>query len=162
LRQRRRAAVRHRAWRGQHDRQLHGERSLLLRQHDGLVQQRTRLRRDGELRDGLQRRRPMYPVLRSWLGRREVAWAKHGQPGAGLPLATANMTNRGPSHTSPTIQALRAPARLAVAFIAVVVASPYARAESPTDEAEGLIRQGIELRHQHQDARALPLFERAY
>jgi len=37
-----------------------------------------------------------------------------------------------------------------------------ARAQSAVDQAEAQIRQGTELRHQNQDARALPFFERAY
>jgi len=37
-----------------------------------------------------------------------------------------------------------------------------ARAQSPADEAEALIRQGTELRHNGEDARALPYFEGAY
>src|SRR5207253_1549000 len=60
-----------------------------------------------------------------------------------------------------------APARALVAAIAFLVAGASAAvaappAPSPADEAEALNRQGIELRHQNQDARALPLFERAY
>src|SRR5262245_58798349 len=61
---------------------------------------------------------------------------------------------------------LVAPAALAtVAYLVVVMlalAPAPARADSATDEAEALIRQGTELRHQKQDAKALPLFERAY
>jgi len=37
-----------------------------------------------------------------------------------------------------------------------------ARAQNPADEAEALIRQGTELRHQDQDVKALPYFEGAY
>jgi hypothetical protein len=51
---------------------------------------------------------------------------------------------------------------VAAAVVLATAAGPAARAQSPGDEAEALIRQGTELRRQSQDARALPLFERAY
>ena len=45
---------------------------------------------------------------------------------------------------------------------ALVAAAPVAHGQSPADEAEALVRQGTELRHLNQDARALPYFEGAY
>lgn len=51
----------------------------------------------------------------------------------------------------------------AIAFlIGLTAAASPARAQNPADEAEALIRQGTDLRHQNQDARALPYFDRAY
>ena len=47
-------------------------------------------------------------------------------------------------------------------FAFTVATAAPARAQSTVDEAEALIRQGTELRHQSQDARALPYFDRAY
>ena len=57
--------------------------------------------------------------------------------------------------------------RCVVAFSALVLAgallaAPAAHGQSASDEAEALIRQGTELRHQGEDARALPYFEGAY
>ena len=63
--------------------------------------------------------------------------------------------------TGPSIARIRAVA-FAVSVGLAVACAASARAQSPTDEAEALVRQGTELRHQNQDARALPLFERAY
>jgi hypothetical protein len=68
---------------------------------------------------------------------------------------------RTPGRPAPA-RALVAAIALLVAGASAAVAAPPAPAPSPADEAEALIRQGIELRHQNQDARALPLFERAY
>jgi len=46
---------------------------------------------------------------------------------------------------------------------ALLIAAPRARAaDSPTVEAETLIRQGVELRRQGQDERALPFFQKAH
>jgi len=41
-------------------------------------------------------------------------------------------------------------------------AAPSAQAATAADQAEALIRQGVQLRSQDQTARALPLFEKAY
>jgi hypothetical protein len=60
---------------------------------------------------------------------------------------------------------------MARAFVALALVEGFltfgpgaraARAQSAIDQAEAQIRQGTELRHQNQDARALPYFERAY
>jgi len=48
-----------------------------------------------------------------------------------------------------------------VGLLSALVSRP-ARAQSAVDQAEAQVRQGTELRHQNQDARALPFFERAY
>ena len=57
-----------------------------------------------------------------------------------------------------------ASARVAIVATAGVLLAhrPSARAQSPADEAEALIRQGTDLRHHGEDARALPYFEGAY
>src|SRR3569832_422018 len=57
---------------------------------------------------------------------------------------------------------LRRSLRNALLCAALSLAGTVAHAQSPSDEAEALIRQGTELRHQDQDAKALPYFEGAY
>jgi len=47
-------------------------------------------------------------------------------------------------------------------FLVFGLRARSAHAQSAVDQAEAQIRQGTELRHQNQDARALPYFERAY
>lgn len=51
---------------------------------------------------------------------------------------------------------------LALSVFAALWAPGAARAASPAAEAEDLIRQGVELRRQGHNERALPLFQRAY
>jgi len=51
---------------------------------------------------------------------------------------------------------------LALAACAALWSPGAARAASPGAEAENLIRQGVELRRQGRDERALPLFQKAY
>jgi hypothetical protein len=51
---------------------------------------------------------------------------------------------------------------LAIAFAATLAWGPPTSAQVPGDDAEALIRRGTELRHQGQDAQALPYFEGAY
>src|ERR1051326_5739594 len=53
-------------------------------------------------------------------------------------------------------------AMLVGATLAAALAPHAARAQSAADQAEAQIRQGTELRHQTQGARALPFCERAY
>jgi hypothetical protein len=48
------------------------------------------------------------------------------------------------------------------AIIALLLAAPARRARAQAEEAEAQIRQGLELRRQGNDARALPFFEKAY
>ncbi len=53
-------------------------------------------------------------------------------------------------------------ARMMVLLVLVASWTRGARAAGESGEAEALIRQGVELRSQGKDERALPLFEKAY
>src|SRR6516165_11970694 len=48
------------------------------------------------------------------------------------------------------------------AALVIAVAGPASVARAQAEEAESLIRQGVELRKEGKDALALPFFEKAY